>query len=99
MTEWMGQTVLAAVRYVWALELMGIPLGRFIVMPRIVGVVVATIGLTVYFDVVAVLGGFLIAKTTLTIPLNAFIEEVTRALSLADVGFTALKPTVFGLVV
>ncbi|MEW6248710.1 MAG: ABC transporter permease [Nitrospirota bacterium] len=86
-------------REVTALKLMGIPLQRFIVMPRMVGVVVAMFCLTVYFDLVAVLGGFLIANMQLTIPFEAFIEGITRALSLADVAFTALKPLAFGAAV
>lgn len=86
-------------REVTALKLMGIPLQRFIVMPRMVGVVVAMFCLTVYFDLVAVLGGFLIANTQLTIPFEAFIEGITRALSLADVAFTAFKPLAFGAAV
>ncbi len=86
-------------REVVALQLMGIPAGRFIVMPRMVGMVVAMICLTLYFDVVAVLGGFLIAKATLTIPFDAFLEGVTRALSLSDITLTALKPIFFGIAV
>lgn len=83
-------------REVVALQLMGIPVGRFIVMPRMVGMVAAMICLTLYFDVVAVLGGFLVAKAKLTIPFEAFLEGVTRALSLSDVALTALKPILFG---
>ncbi|HET8579505.1 MAG TPA: ABC transporter permease [Nitrospiraceae bacterium] len=83
-------------REVAALQLMGIPVGRFIVMPRMVGMVVAMICLTLYFDVVAVLGGFLIAKVKLTIPFDAFAEGIIRALSLPDVALTALKPVLFG---
>jgi len=52
-----------------------------------------------YFDVVAVLGGFLVAKATLTIPFDAFLEGVTRALSLSDITLTAVKPIFFGIAV
>jgi len=86
-------------REVVALQLMGIPAGRFIVMPRMVGMIVAMICLTLYFDVVAVLGGFLVAKATLTIPFDAFLEGVTRALSLSDITLTAFTPIFFGIAV
>ncbi|MGQ0812480.1 MAG: MlaE family ABC transporter permease [Nitrospiraceae bacterium] len=86
-------------REVVALELMGIPISRFVIMPRMVGLIVSMVCLTLYFDAVAVLGGFLIAKTKLTIPFDAFVEGVTRALSLPDILLTAVKPFVFGLAV
>lgn len=43
-------------REVTALRLMGIPISRFVIMPRMVGMVVSMICLTLYFDVVAILG-------------------------------------------
>ncbi len=86
-------------REVVALQSMGIPISRFIVMPRLVGMVISMFCLTLYFDVVAVLGGFLVAKTQLTIPLDTFLDEVTRALSFSDVALTGLKPLLFGMAV
>jgi phospholipid/cholesterol/gamma-HCH transport system permease protein len=86
-------------REITALTLMGIPVSRFLVMPRVIGMVVAMVCLTLYFDAVAVLGGFMIAKSKLTVPVDAFIQGITRALSFRDVGLTALKPLLFGLAV
>jgi phospholipid/cholesterol/gamma-HCH transport system permease protein len=86
-------------REITALTLMGIPVGRFLVMPRVIGMVIALICLTLYFDAVAVLGGFMFAQLKLTVPIDAFIQGVTRALSFRDVGLTALKSLSFGLAV
>lgn len=86
-------------REITALILMGIPVIRFLVMPRVIGMVVAMVCLTLYFDAVAVLGGFMIAKLKLTVPFDAFVQGITRALSFRDVGLTALKPLLFGLAV
>jgi phospholipid/cholesterol/gamma-HCH transport system permease protein len=86
-------------REVVALRLMGIPVGRFIIMPRMVGMVVSIICLTLYFDVVAVLGGYLVAKVKLTVPFAAFIDGVLRALSSTDVAITAAKGLFFGAAV
>ena len=52
--------------------------------------------LTLYFDVVAVLGGYLIADAQLTIPFYAFVESITKALSTTDVLMTAIKGLSFG---
>ena len=83
-------------REVVALRLMGIPISRFVIMPRIVGMVLSMLCLTLYFDVVAVLGGYLVAHAQLTIPFYAFVESVIRALSSTDVVLTAIKGLCFG---
>lgn len=88
--------IMSVTREVVALRLMGIPVSRFIVMPRMVGMVVSMLCLTLYFDVVAVFGGYLVADAQLTIPFSAFAESVTRALSTTDVVMTAIKGLGFG---
>jgi phospholipid/cholesterol/gamma-HCH transport system permease protein len=83
-------------REVVALELMGIRVIRFIVMPRMVGMVLSLICLTLYFDLVAVLGGFFVAKIVLTVPFEAFADGLSRSLSFVDVLVTLTKGVVFG---
>lgn len=80
-----------------ALEAMGISVVRFLVMPRMIGAIVALICLTVYFDLVAVIGGFLLAKVALTIPFLSYVTEIEQALSLTDVAITVVKSALFGL--
>ncbi|MBI4400737.1 MAG: ABC transporter permease [Nitrospirae bacterium] len=82
-----------------ALELMGIRVTRFIVMPRLVGMVLSMVCLTLYFDAVAVLGGFVVAKIKLTVPFAVFAQAVTQSLSFADVAVTAIKGVLFGTAV
>ncbi len=80
-----------------ALEAMGISVVRFLVMPRMIGAIVALICLTVYFDLVAVIGGFLVAKVALTIPFLSYVTEIEQALSITDVAITVVKSALFGL--
>jgi phospholipid/cholesterol/gamma-HCH transport system permease protein len=82
-----------------ALESMGISLTRFIVMPRLVGAVISMICLTVYFDIVAVIGGFFVAKTKLTIPLSVYVNDIGNALSPADLLITVIKAVLFGFTI
>jgi phospholipid/cholesterol/gamma-HCH transport system permease protein len=82
-----------------ALEAMGISVTRFIVMPRLVGAIIAMICLTVYFDLVAVVGGFLVAKSKLTIPLGVYFEDIGNTLSLADLLITLIKAVLFGFTI
>ena len=81
------------------LEAMGISVVRFLVMPRMVGAVVALMCLTVYFDLVAIIGGFLVAKASLTIHFLAYVEEIGKALSITDVLTTIVKSALFGLAI
>lgn len=82
-----------------ALEAMGVNVVHFLVMPRMVGAIVALICLTVYFDLVAIIGGFLVAKVTLTIPFVGYVEGIEKALSVADIVITVVKSSLFGLTI
>lgn len=81
---------------VTALELMGVRVTRFVVMPRLVGVILSMVCLTLYFDAVAVLGGFIVAKIKLTVPFEVFGQAIAESLSLEDVILTAVKSILFG---
>lgn len=82
-----------------ALKLMGVQVTRFIVMPRMMGMMLSMICLTLYFDTVAVLGGFVVAKLKLTVPFAAFAKAVTQSLSVTDLVVTATKGALFGMAV
>jgi phospholipid/cholesterol/gamma-HCH transport system permease protein len=82
-----------------ALEAMGIHVIGLLVMPRMVGAIVSMVCLTVYFDLVAVIGGFVVAKVALTIPFAAYLTEIEKALSMADVLITVIKSALFGLAI
>lgn len=82
-----------------ALELMGVQVTRFIVMPRMMGMILSMICLTLYFDTVAVLGGFVVAKFKLTVPFAAFTKAVMQSLSVTDLVVTATKGVLFGTAV
>ena len=86
-------------REVVALELMGVRVTRFIVMPRMIGMVLSLICLTLYFDVVSVLGGFFVAKLVLTVPFDAFADGLSQSLSLVDIIVTLSKGVMFGIAV
>jgi phospholipid/cholesterol/gamma-HCH transport system permease protein len=82
-----------------ALEHMGIRLAEYLVMPRLVGMVVSMFCLTLYFDGVAVLGGFFVAKAKLTVPFEAFAQAIGSSLRLTDILVTGGKSILFGTAV
>jgi phospholipid/cholesterol/gamma-HCH transport system permease protein len=82
-----------------AIQAMGINPVYFIVAPRIIGVTIAVICLTIYFNAVALLGGFIVSKLILTITLPVFLRELVASLAATDLVFGILKSAIFGLLI
>ena len=82
-----------------AMEVMGINPVYFIVTPRIIGVTVAVICLTIVFITVGLLGGFWVSKLILPITFPAFLRELEIALTPNDLLFAFLKSLIFGLLI
>lgn len=82
-----------------AIQVMGINPVYFIVTPRIIGVTVAVISLTIIFIAVGLMGGFWVSKLFLPITFQAFLLELERALTASDLLFAFLKSFVFGLLI
>ena len=81
------------------LEAMGIDILHFIVVPRILGCIVATSCLIIYFDVVALIGGFLVAGFRTTMSFGIYMGYIFDALTLNDVYISFSKSMVFGLII
>lgn len=82
-----------------ALHAMGIRIFGFVVLPRMIAVVLAMMCLTIYFDLIAVMGGIVVAKFTLGAPFAVFLDSFERSFALTDVLITAVKGGLFGLIV
>src|SRR3989475_13013989 len=59
----------------------------------------AMVCLTIYFDFIAIVGGFLVAKIHLTIPIQVYLEEIEETLSVSDVLITVIKSVLFGFTI
>lgn len=82
-----------------AIQVMGLNPIYFLVVPRVIGVTVAVVCLTVFFDFIALLGGFFISKLILVINFAVFIREVSNSLTSLDLGMSILKGAIFGLLI
>jgi phospholipid/cholesterol/gamma-HCH transport system permease protein len=82
-----------------ALEAMGIPVDRYLVMPRVVGVAVSVAVLALYAEAVAIGGGFLFGSITWKIPLADFREGLLPLSTLRAVALSSFKSFAFGLVI
>lgn len=89
-------------REISALEVMGIDPVHFMVVPAAWGLVVSMVCLSVYFDVVGLVGGLLVAHATgvtSNIPFGIFAAKVVQALTVRDIVISLAKSIVFGGVV
>ncbi len=82
-----------------ALKVMGVDPLRFIVAPRLIGVIITVICLTIYFCLVALIGGFIVSRFVLVLPFGVFIETLLSAITLNDIFVCLLKSAIFGLLI
>jgi phospholipid/cholesterol/gamma-HCH transport system permease protein len=82
-----------------ALEVMGIDPVHFIVMPAFVAMVVSMVCLSVYFDVIAIIGGYFIAQVKVSIPFGIFMSTVLDALRPQDLVISMIKNVLFGSII
>ena len=82
-----------------AIRAMGINPVYFIVTPRIIGVSVAVVCLTLYFNAVAFVGGFLVSEFILPTDSPVFLRELIVSITITDLVFGILKSVIFGLLI
>jgi phospholipid/cholesterol/gamma-HCH transport system permease protein len=82
-----------------ALEVMGIDPVSFLVVPALAGMVGAIICLNIYFDLIAIVGGLIVAGFTVDIQFGLFLSKVLAALSVTDILISTLKSTIFGVII
>lgn len=79
-----------------ALEGMGISIFHYLVVPRVLGSVISLFCMIVYFDAIALIGGFLVASTRLTMPFNLYVDYIFASLSALDLYLSLTKGVLFG---
>jgi phospholipid/cholesterol/gamma-HCH transport system permease protein len=82
-----------------ALRTMGISPLEFLVLPRMLALILMTPLLTIYGDVVGILGGAFVGVTMLKLSFVAYMRETLSALALTDFAKGLVKGGVFGVLV
>jgi phospholipid/cholesterol/gamma-HCH transport system permease protein len=89
-------------REITALEVMGIDPIHYIVLPAFWGIVIAMLCLNIYFDVIAIFGGLIVAHimgVTSNIPFGIFAEQVMNAFGPWDIPIALFKTGIFGIII
>ncbi len=82
-----------------ALEVMGINPLSYIVFPRLLGGILSVLGLSFYFIVVALLGGFLVTSLVHDLPFIFYSESLAQAFTGEDVLLFLAKNTFSGAII
>jgi phospholipid/cholesterol/gamma-HCH transport system permease protein len=80
-----------------ALEAMGVDPIQYIVIPRVFGMTASLVALNVYFDIFAIIGGFLVSKLVLVTSLAIFLQRILESMVISDVTISLLKGFIFGI--
>lgn len=86
-------------REIEALEAMGINPYSYVVFPRVVGGVISVLCLAFYFNLIAILGGFLVNRGLNDMRFSFFTESLATALAVEDVGIFFLKNGFSGIII
>lgn len=81
-----------------ALESMGIDVFHYLIAPRVLGAMVSMFCMIFYFDVVALVGGFLVASLQLTMPFSVYLAQIFDSLQPLDLYISLSKGVLFGMV-
>lgn len=82
-----------------ALRQMGVHAVRFLVIPKVIALAVASVALGLVFDVVGMCGGAIFALMKADIELSAYREQTRQALVAMDVILASVKSATFGVTI
>lgn len=82
-----------------ALEVLGINIDRYILLPRIIGMTVSVVLLTICFTAAALWGGFWLAEVSELLESNFLLESLQANFTRGMLGNIVLRAFCFGLVI
>ncbi|PKN34923.1 MAG: hypothetical protein CVU61_06065 [Deltaproteobacteria bacterium HGW-Deltaproteobacteria-19] len=82
-----------------ALTTMGFDPIRFLVIPKVIAAIVVVPVLTLYADLLGVLGGLIVGVTGLDITVNAYMTQTIKSIRIFDMNASMFKATCFALLI
>lgn len=71
----------------------------YLVVPRVLGVTISVVALTMYFNVFGLAGSFLVSQLVKPVPFGEYFRALLAALQPADLVSTLVKSLVFGVII
>lgn len=88
-----------SLREMESLEMSGIDPVHFIGPPRLIGITTAVLCLFGIFDLVAIIGGYAVIWIFTDIPIGNFLQQIGKALTVADIVVGIAKGLCFGITI
>jgi len=82
-----------------ALRVMGIIPEKFLMVPRIIGIILSVPFLVAIADFIGILGGFIVGRVVGGIPFVVFYNEMLTVVGVSDLLIGMIKTLVFGLII
>lgn len=90
---------MAVTEQIDAIDAMGVPPVKYLVVPRLIATIAVMPVLTIYTDIVGIFGGFVVSVTKLGLNPQYFFHSVMDALTLKDLVSGIVKSAIFGVLV
>ena len=81
------------------IEMAGIDPMRIVCLPRFIGITSAILCLFIVFDIVSIIGGYLIVGVFTHIPMGNFMAQIGRAITATDIAVGIIKAIFFGIII
>lgn len=82
-----------------ALEVMSVDPARYLVLPRVLAMTIMSPALTIFSNIVGILGGAVIAISQLNVSWSLYLLSVYEGLELKDIYTGLFKSVIFGLII
>lgn len=86
-------------REIESMEMLGINPYLIMVLPRLAGGAISVVLLIIYFDVIAIVGGYLISMMVTSFPFSTFVNHLARSITMTDLLSTLVKSVLSGVVI
>lgn len=86
-------------REIESMEMLGINPYLIMVLPRLAGGAISVVLLIIYFDVIAIIGGYLISMMVTSFPFSTFVDHLARSITMTDLLSTLVKSVLSGVVI
>ena len=81
------------------LEMAGIDPLHTLCLPRLLGITTAIVSLVLVFDLMAIIGGYVIVRGIVGLPVEGFFQQIAKGVVGADIAVGLLKGIFFGMVI
>ncbi len=82
-----------------AIEMAGIDPMRILCIPRLIGITSAILSLFIVFDLVAIVGGYVIVWVATYVPMGNLFAQIGKAITVTDIIVGSIKAICFGVII